>query len=666
MSSLLRFSLTVFCVAFIVRGAACQCDYYAYTDNLGLRDRTISYKVCPGDTFKMAAWSNCNDRYLRFEDTVCIYAASQDRQQIVQAQRKEAPPYFGYYSHFPFSVEDAGKTFDIFEVNKRLSNVAIYNVVEVLTRAEFEGRGFGCAGNQAENAIFLGEIYCASVERNQEAASRVVEIRLQRQGFPELTANEGFTHQRASTGEELFTNVIFDADPAPGLWDIVLVLDNNEEVVAPEAFQVVPAAQSLQIRSSLQFVSEDIFLTYKENCWESNGRMSVYLRSVCKPVYETRFDGSMIVSEILLADARIYADGRLLESGFSFTNEYLGWTGRYTHNIGLDFEIAELLEPGNYQLELEWKDGHIETQTFEIKTVHFYPEFHVSDVVYGCPGGFTGRTVFPYICDGRSLGQMGGTGYLKNPRISNGRDTLACTYGPYETEGHEKLIIYPTLTRAQYDQEWVLLIDYPVNFMNPEGPYSEEMDTMRMEIDFIPICDKPNDTCLENPIEAKIEAAWDVETQTGSIEINPEGGEPPYAYSISGCGAWQDQNRFDNLQEGEYALFVRDDRYCMIDAVAKVDSVADPDNSLRASESVVVYPNPSSGELNVAFRAKSASQGVLIARDLAGRVALQQSVNWREGENTVKVRGVSELSPGVYLLLVRADGIETTRKFSVK
>ncbi len=79
----------------------------------------------------------------------------------------------------------------------------------------------------------------------------------------------------------------------------------------------------------------------------------------------------------------------------------------------------------------------------------------------------------------------------------------------------------------------------------------------------------------------------------GSITMNVTGGTPAYEYSIDNQTTWQAGSTFNNLPNGVYIIYIRDQNGCMqIYCVLLGSPTA---NIIELEENISVYPNPTNG-----------------------------------------------------------------------
>ena len=69
-------------------------------------------------------------------------------------------------------------------------------------------------------------------------------------------------------------------------------------------------------------------------------------------------------------------------------------------------------------------------------------------------------------------------------------------------------------------------------------------------------------------------------TTAGTISVTPQGGEPPYAYSVNG-GPFQEQPTFENLPSGNYVVTIRDATDCQSSQSIHVKSGVSFENDIQ-------------------------------------------------------------------------------------
>jgi hypothetical protein len=150
---------------------------------------------------------------------------------------------------------------------------------------------------------------------------------------------------------------------------------------------------------------------------------------------------------------------------------------------------------------------------------------------------------------------------------------------------------------------------------------------------------------------------------TGSVEVFPLGGTPPYTYLwaqdniiLSG----QNQALLGSLGVGSYSVTVADANSCFTTggpySVGLVDT-KDPD---ALSAFVRVFPNPTTGRLFVQFLLPSAADATLHLYDAVGReIAMQRAPNAQQTRVDFDIRNYPS---GLYFLKINVENEHITRK----
>lgn len=148
----------------------------------------------------------------------------------------------------------------------------------------------------------------------------------------------------------------------------------------------------------------------------------------------------------------------------------------------------------------------------------------------------------------------------------------------------------------------------------------------------------------------------------GSAFVHVSGSLPPYTYSwtLNGQQVATSQN-LSGQGGGDYTLVVTDDNGCTTSQTVTILSTS-ATNTPELLNSVVVFPNPTSGLLNVLLPDDLMTKDVFIqAYDLTGRKMLEQ--------NSLNDKQISldmqEFSSGLYTLVIRVDGSQIVKKIAV-
>ncbi len=141
----------------------------------------------------------------------------------------------------------------------------------------------------------------------------------------------------------------------------------------------------------------------------------------------------------------------------------------------------------------------------------------------------------------------------------------------------------------------------------------------------------------------------------GSIFVAVRGGVPPFAYAWRSAGGIFSRNEDAiNVPFGDYVLDVTDANGCLFTSQTIRLNATTPSQNLLPENSVVLFPNPSNGELNVQLNLPHSTAVNLDLYDQQGK-KLQQ---WRREnlqKETLKL-DLQYLPTGAYWLQVLADG----------
>ncbi|MFN0035991.1 MAG: CARDB domain-containing protein [Saprospiraceae bacterium] len=158
-------------------------------------------------------------------------------------------------------------------------------------------------------------------------------------------------------------------------------------------------------------------------------------------------------------------------------------------------------------------------------------------------------------------------------------------------------------------------------------------------------------TCLGFFFDYKVECP---SPTNGTITALPNGGTPPYQFSLSG-GLFQTDPVFSNLSAGIYSLVCMDANGCVFEQIVDLCTVGtnEPTQALRVLK---VSPNPTSGMASVELPAMNGEQSLLCeVFDAKGKfVQAARLVRW---DNTLRGMVILDNAPaGVYYL--RVKGLE--------
>ena len=142
----------------------------------------------------------------------------------------------------------------------------------------------------------------------------------------------------------------------------------------------------------------------------------------------------------------------------------------------------------------------------------------------------------------------------------------------------------------------------------------------------------------------------------GSITMNVTGGTPAYEYSIDNQTTWQAGSTFDNLPNGVYIIYIRDQNGCMqIYCVLLGSPTA---NIIELEENISVYPNPTNG---LVFLNSENIESTKVYT-LNGQVLSLESIKAVNGS----VIDLGNIADGLYILEITMANGKVNRSHIVK
>ncbi len=145
-----------------------------------------------------------------------------------------------------------------------------------------------------------------------------------------------------------------------------------------------------------------------------------------------------------------------------------------------------------------------------------------------------------------------------------------------------------------------------------------------------------------------VETNVDVSNGSGTIEVFVSGGLEPYTYTLNpGSIEQKDNGVFIISENGTYTIEVNDSLICgpvMTEITTGIKDYLFID--------ALVYPNPSSGEVNIEIWTK-ASRSTIDVMSLTGQV-VRSSVAYSSGGQIKTTLNLGDLAKGMYML--RVDG----------
>jgi hypothetical protein len=153
--------------------------------------------------------------------------------------------------------------------------------------------------------------------------------------------------------------------------------------------------------------------------------------------------------------------------------------------------------------------------------------------------------------------------------------------------------------------------------------------------------------------------------QNGSIDTDVTGGTQPYSYE------WQDpsgnvisnQQDIGNLAAGVYRLEVTDANDCVSLHYFTVQQVSSA-NQRYLDRAIGLFPNPTSGKVNITFKEMEALEAGIAVFDLNGKLVSNiESANIAAGQYQLDIHGQAD---GVYLVRILVENQVVTKRLVVQ
>lgn len=142
----------------------------------------------------------------------------------------------------------------------------------------------------------------------------------------------------------------------------------------------------------------------------------------------------------------------------------------------------------------------------------------------------------------------------------------------------------------------------------------------------------------------------------GQINIDVTGGTGPYTYAWSN-GA--NTALIAGLSSGTYSVTVTDANGCSLTQSATINQVITSVVSI-SDMNLILFPNPASSEITIRF-GNTVSEGTIRITDLQGRIIVSKNIN----NVDLCQMDVNNLTNGMYMVIIHADGKTQTEKLTV-
>jgi hypothetical protein len=85
-------------------------------------------------------------------------------------------------------------------------------------------------------------------------------------------------------------------------------------------------------------------------------------------------------------------------------------------------------------------------------------------------------------------------------------------------------------------------------------------------------------------------------------------------------------------------------------------NVTAPDNNFdRGKNTLIIVPNPRTGDIQVSFKAEKAGKATIVVLDESGTTVLKQKVQLVVGKNNININNFSDLAEGDYTVCLNTN-----------
>ena len=151
----------------------------------------------------------------------------------------------------------------------------------------------------------------------------------------------------------------------------------------------------------------------------------------------------------------------------------------------------------------------------------------------------------------------------------------------------------------------------------------------------------------------------------GAIDAIASGGSKPYQYLITNATGdtiqgWSTDGNFNGLSAGNYVVHVQDANGDTASISITVDLTTDVVDLEVVIGKLTVYPNPTSGKVNIEFKSENKDFELLVI-DITGKIILQRSYSISE-HITFDLSGQAK---GIYIVQLRTNNRQINKKLIV-
>jgi hypothetical protein len=145
------------------------------------------------------------------------------------------------------------------------------------------------------------------------------------------------------------------------------------------------------------------------------------------------------------------------------------------------------------------------------------------------------------------------------------------------------------------------------------------------------------------------------ESGGGSITVEAAGGTGTLSYILGDSISVNQTGEFTGLEPGDYKVYVTDINECGPDStdVITIENIIDGINDADYA-SLEIYPNPSTGKLNVSFELKRQNDVLIEVINTMGQIVFSETYK-TSGKNFKEIIDLNGLPAGLYFFKLTSE-----------